>query len=275
MEGKKYIKNYAGLHWCLLLLDNNIVSMQLNGTARPSSTNDGRRICVAPLSHKRWAVRFVLCNLQLSMKIRGMYAQRKRQICQNGKTVLIALIGPLACTLPGFRHSHRRHRGFKVLSFLFCCAFGSPPSLQEKDRRETGARPTSSSNNITNSQTVTSSSNSITSNDEAATATGIDVSPLETKLVEPEPPHVQHPQQPQQPSPQQQQQQPQPVLKPAIDTTDEMSECKATTTTPTTAPAQVQPIYPIPPFSLIIFSLSLSLSLPISPLPISVTLHLG
>lgn len=184
------------------------------------------------------------------MKIRGMYAQRKRQICQNGKTVLIALIGPLACTLPGFRHSHRRHRGFKVLSFLFCCAFGSPPSLQEKDRRETGARPTSSSNNITNSQTVTSSSNSITSNDEAATATGIDVSPLETKLVEPEPPHVQPPQQPQQP--QQLQQQQQPVFKPAIDTTDEMSECKATTTTPTTAPAQVQTDIIHPPFSLII-----------------------
>lgn len=121
-----------------------------------------------------------------------------------------------------------------MLSFLFCCAFGSPAaSLQEKDRRETGARPTSSCNNITNSQTVTSSSNSITSNDEAATATGIDVPPLETKLVEPEPAHVQHPQQP---APQQQQEA---ELKPAIDTTpaDEMTECKVTTT-PTTAPAQ-------------------------------------
>lgn len=105
---------------------------------------------------------------------------------------------------------------------------------------------------------MTSSSNSITSNDEAATATGIDVSPLETKLVEPEPPHVQPPQQPQQ---QQQQQQQQPVLKPAIDTTDEMSECKATTTTPTTAPAQVQSILP---FLLLYYSLPsiyLSLSL--------------
>lgn len=149
-----------------------------------------------------------------------------------------------ACFQLGFRHSHRRHRGFKVLSFLFCCAFGSPAaSLQEKDRRETGARPTSSCNNITNSQTVTSSSNSITSNDEAATATGIDVSPLETKLVEPEPAHVQHPQQP---APQQQQEA---ELKPAIDTTpaDEMTECKVTTT-PTTAPAQVHPLL----FSLIV-----------------------